>query len=407
LAQCDGTRRANGDIPHLDLEQSARMLRAATAFVCAWVLLLATTLLIGPTTGVANAPMSASMEPERGSTASPIRQSFHPRTTAFGASRYVSLVFASFGPTPQHEEEKDRVDDVDNPEPDRRDGTGDFAFVPRRPSMEEVCAVMQHSAANHDLPLPFFARLIWQESRFRSDAVSRTGARGIAQFMPGTAGMRGLSNPHDPIEALKKSADFLSELREQFGNIGLAAAAYNGGPGRVQAWLRGRKSLPRETKQYVRIVTGVPAEEWRAGENVAAVQTSRIPAQVPCPALVAMASAYDGTSADSAPERTEASVRTSAAMSEASRWFVVLASNHSKSRAHAQAERVQQQFHSVLNGREPVVISGRVPGRGRMTVVRIAEQNRATADQLCTQLRANGTSCLVVRTSEAGTGPSS
>ena len=84
--------------------------------------------------------------------------------------------------------------------------------------------------------MSFFVRLIWQESRFRPDVVSRAGARGIAQFMPGTARERGLANGWTPIQSLHKSADFLRELREQFGNLGLAAAAYNGGPGRVRAW---------------------------------------------------------------------------------------------------------------------------------------------------------------------------
>eukprot|EP01035_Chromulina_nebulosa_P056508 gene56508-77441_t len=86
-----------------------------------------------------------------------------------------------------------------------------------------------------DLPLEFFARVIWQESRFQADAVgpvTRSGhrAQGIAQFMPGTANERRLLDPFDPVQALPKSAEFLSELRGKFGNLGLAAAAYNAGP---------------------------------------------------------------------------------------------------------------------------------------------------------------------------------
>ena len=70
-----------------------------------------------------------------------------------------------------------------------------------------------------DLPLEFFARVIWQESRFQPDAVgpvTRSGqrAQGIAQFMPGTADERGLLDPFNPVQALPKSAEFLSELRE-------------------------------------------------------------------------------------------------------------------------------------------------------------------------------------------------
>jgi soluble lytic murein transglycosylase-like protein len=60
--------------------------------------------------------------------------------------------------------------------------------------------------------------------------VTRSGqrAQGIAQFMPGTAAERGLGEPFNAVEVLSKSAEFLVELRDQFGNLGLAAAAYNG-----------------------------------------------------------------------------------------------------------------------------------------------------------------------------------
>ena len=104
---------------------------------------------------------------------------------------------------------------------------------------ESICLIVEAAARDANLPLEFFARVIWQESRFQADAVgpmTRSGehAQGIAQFMPGTASERGLLNPFNPVQALPKSAEFLSELRSQFGNLGLAAAAYNAGPRRVQ-----------------------------------------------------------------------------------------------------------------------------------------------------------------------------
>ena len=90
--------------------------------------------------------------------------------------------------------------------------------------------------------------MIWRESRFQADAVgppTRSGrAQGIAQFMPGTADERGLLDPFNPIQALPKAAEFLSELRGQFGNLGLAAAAYNAGPRRVRDWLAGTGPMP-------------------------------------------------------------------------------------------------------------------------------------------------------------------
>lgn len=127
----------------------------------------------------------------------------------------------------------------------------------------EVCEVIDEIADEFDLPSRLFARLIWQESRFRSEAVSHRGAQGIAQFMPRTAAERRLEDPFDPLQALPASAGFLRTLVKQFGNFGLAAAAYNGGPTRVRNWLAGRARLPKETRDYVLHITGYPVEHWR------------------------------------------------------------------------------------------------------------------------------------------------
>ena len=137
------------------------------------------------------------------------------------------------------------------------------------PDMSDVpgCGALESAAAAHDLPLDFFTRLIRQESNFDPKAVSRAGAQGIAQFMPGTARWRGLSDPFEPTEALKESARWLRELRDQFGTLGLAAAAYNAGPRRIRDWISGRGRLPNETRAYVRIVTGRLAEEWIGASN--------------------------------------------------------------------------------------------------------------------------------------------
>src|ERR1700758_4182569 len=94
------------------------------------------------------------------------------------------------------------------------------------PTADEICRTIEQSAAENGLPVEFFARVIWQESRFNAFAVSNKGAQGIAQFMPRTAGARGLLDPFDPIEALHHSAAYLHELMDQFGNLGLAAAGY-------------------------------------------------------------------------------------------------------------------------------------------------------------------------------------
>jgi hypothetical protein len=85
----------------------------------------------------------------------------------------------------------------------------------------------------------------------------------------------------DPIEALRHSAGYLRELRDRFGNLGLAAAAYNAGPGRVSAWLTSHRSLPGETRNYVAIITGWTADEWASGSPLQTADTT-IPQGVPC-----------------------------------------------------------------------------------------------------------------------------
>jgi hypothetical protein len=131
-------------------------------------------------------------------------------------------------------------------------------------SRTELCEAAVAVARANNLPVRFFTRLIQQESGFRPNVVSPVGAQGIAQFMPQTALSRALANPFEPVGALVASAKFLVELADQFGNLGLAAAAYNAGPGRVQEWIAKRKSLPAETKRYVYSITGRAAEAWAA-----------------------------------------------------------------------------------------------------------------------------------------------
>ena len=79
--------------------------------------------------------------------------------------------------------------------------------------------------------------------------------------MPETAAERRLLDPFDPVEALPKSAQFLAELRTQFGNLGLAAAAYNAGPQRLRNFMAGTRPLPTETRNYVVAITGVSVDD--------------------------------------------------------------------------------------------------------------------------------------------------
>jgi hypothetical protein len=148
-------------------------------------------------------------------------------------------------------------------------------------SPNPVCEAVKTAAEENDIPIGFLARLLWQESRFRAEEVSSAGAQGIAQFMPQTAVEMGLRNPFDPLQAIPASARFLRKLYNQFGNLGLAAAAYNAGGGRIEKWLSRRSTLPKETRAYVKIITGHKAEAWTAEENTVYMPTD-LPQKAPC-----------------------------------------------------------------------------------------------------------------------------
>jgi hypothetical protein len=182
------------------------------------------------------------------------------------------LHLASLGPRvlqveilrPQDRDVPLRLAALDSDTDDGANTQNDASTTPPPPTaLDNVCNTLFTSAQNNDLPVPFFANLLWQESRLRADDVSKKGAQGIAQFMPKTAVETGLANPFDPMQAIPASAHFLQRLRMQFGNLGFVAAAYNAGPRRVIEWLERRASLPRETRDYVVRVTGLSVEAWK------------------------------------------------------------------------------------------------------------------------------------------------
>ena len=241
------------------------------------------------------------------------------------------------------------------------------------------------AAARHGLPPSFLTRLIWQESSFRPNAVSSAGAQGIAQFMPGTAGERGLGDPFDPEQAIPKAAEFLAELRQRFGNLGLAAAAYNGGPTRVDNWLAGKGGLPFETQNYVEIVTRHSAEDWRPGAEAATLEGQSIEGG-DCMQTAALIHARE-------PRQFAGSTLTAP-------WGVQIAGSFNKSAALATFGRTRKQFAAVIGDVEPMIVGRRAPGRGfaRFFAVRVPSQSRAAADALCAKIERAGGACAVVKT---------
>jgi hypothetical protein len=256
--------------------------------------------------------------------------------------------------------------------------------VSHPPTADDICRAVEQDAAENELPVEFFARVIWQESRFNALAVSNKGARGIAQFMPATADYRGLVDPFDPIESLQNSARYLRDLKQQFGNLGLAAAAYNAGPGRVSAWLASRRPLPEETRNYVAIITGWTADEWASASPPKTSDTT-IPQGIPCTRLANLILAPKAEA-----QRIAAYVP---------RWGMQLTANWSESKAWATYRLIQKQYAALIGDREPIVIRSRGIGLGSAMRynIRIADDDRSYLDKFCNKLIAAGGACVVLR----------
>ena len=267
--------------------------------------------------------------------------------------------------------------------------TTDAAAKGSSPSVDDICRTLAQAAAGNDLPEEFFTRLIWQESRFDPAAVSPAGAQGIAQFMPQTAAMRGLTNAFEPLQALRESASYLRELRTTFrGNLGLAAAAYNAGPGAVEAWLARRSVLPAETQAYVMIVTGYAAEAW-ASKSPPQLEASAAPPSTP------EMGARCAEIAKSMIERTRRRPDLTANPAWGP-WGVQLAGNWTEAGVLAAYERLRRKYVAVLGDRLPLVLNGRRRA-GVPFLVRVSEESRQAANALCTKLMAAGGNCIVLR----------
>lgn len=162
------------------------------------------------------------------------------------------------------------ADDVpdDTPVPDefllRKGVVADVtAHASKIPS--EYAAKIAELSRRFDLSPSLLEALVWQESRWRANSVSRAGARGLSQLMPSTARYLGV-DPDDPMDNLEGGARYLREQLDRFdGDLERALAAYNAGPGRVIE----AGGIPDiyETKQYVASIIGRLADHSRAEDQ--------------------------------------------------------------------------------------------------------------------------------------------
>ncbi|WP_206078349.1 lytic transglycosylase domain-containing protein [Poseidonocella sp. HB161398] len=248
--------------------------------------------------------------------------------------------------------------------------------------VEDTCSAIETLAKAHDLPPGFFARLIWRESLFDPYAISPAGALGIAQFMPGTARLRGLADPFNPAAALAASAAYLADLRDAYGNLGLAAAAYNGGEERVARFMAGSGGLPGETRAYVAGITGHSAMAWRDAP----------------PDAVDLALAdgrpFSESCIELASTRKFPQFRTDPPLAP---WAVIVAAHTSRSVAAARY-RTAARMNPVLQRHDPVIARVKLASmRGAQYTAQLGAGSRGEAVQLCNQIRQYGSVCTVLR----------
>jgi hypothetical protein len=250
---------------------------------------------------------------------------------------------------------------------------------------QDVCSAIERFSIEQNLPPEYFARLIWRESLFQADAVSPKGAEGIAQFMPGTAKLRGLANSFDVVQALDASSRYLSDLRTRFGNLGLAAAAYNAGEDGLSNFLANDR-LPLETRDYVFAITGNPVETWRDD-----------PPKVVAAALDPTKSFLEGCVQLAVKRRLREPILFKSA--DWAPWGVQLSANFNPNIANRIFLQKVATLPKPLNSERALIVpqKPRPIGMRQKYAARIGRQTRKEAIDLCDEILKAGVACAVVK----------
>jgi len=153
---------------------------------------------------------------------------------------------------------------------------GAVAGASALPAGTPYAAEITAAANKHGVDPALLAGLVKQESNFNPDAGSPAGAQGLTQLMPATAASLGVTDVHDPAQALDGGAKYLRQQLDRFGgDVARALAAYNAGPGAVERF--GGVPPYAETQEYVRRVQANAAEYRASGGATATAALSASP----------------------------------------------------------------------------------------------------------------------------------
>ncbi|RJE80407.1 lytic transglycosylase domain-containing protein [Paracoccus sp. JM45] len=250
----------------------------------------------------------------------------------------------------------------------------------------DVCKLIERNASEQGLDPAFLARLLWKESRFEPSAVSPAGALGIAQFMPGTADLYWLDDPFNPAQAIHKAAWYLGNLADRFGNIGLAAVAYNGGENRAARFVQQQTTLPYETIDYVESITGFGAHRWRDNP----------PAENELKLALADDMAFRPACEKMAGDR---SLREFNTQPRVFPWGVIVASHPSRSGAAQQVARLNRTLRPILDeGASVGYVRKRMNGMPKAVyTAQIGYDSKTAAASFCNRFKRVGGRCIVLK----------
>lgn len=246
----------------------------------------------------------------------------------------------------------------------------------------DLCQMLEQTARHHFLDPGFLARLIWQDSRFELGRISAAKLVAEPQLNSDKPGLGDVSEHLNPAQIVERTGRYIAYLKQEDGNIGLAAMAYDAGERGAFGFMAGNVALRQRSVEFVKLVTGISAERWR-NDPPDSHDFSLSPELDFMNACIALAHGRalhpPGTKLDP--------------------WGVQLGKIYPMNRAKLEhARRVRSCPQISAQKVDYVAQQHRFAGRRALWMARIAQTGRDAALALCAEIRQSGCACRVVST---------